>query len=269
MQKAGGIDRKNELLKALSVIAVFMLALYGRRLLAEAGILPLDQPGGTAGILVGYLVWLLPTLLTLFYLYGFDARKVSAELGLKSDIWHPVLFSFLATLPMMIGYFAFFGDKANGSPKAILIGAFLPAVMEEYLFRGFLFGQLFKRGRFGFIPAVVISSVAFGLGHLYQGSSVGSAVTVTAVTAVGGAWFSWLYVEWDRNLWLVMSLHFFMNLWWTVFPAGETAIGTGQANIFRFMTIIITVIATIYRGRRKGFNIRGSLLLEPEKTGRA
>jgi len=62
---------------------------------------------------------------------------------------------------------------------------------------------------------------------------------------MGALWFAWLYVEWEENLWLVIFLHTLMNLYWHVFDNSDSdALGGREANIFRAITITITVFAT-------------------------
>jgi membrane protease YdiL (CAAX protease family) len=56
------------------------------------------------------------------------------------------------------------GEWQPSVPIAILLLAVLPAVVEEYVFRGVLFGAL--RSLTPLAAAVVISSGLFGLSHL-------------------------------------------------------------------------------------------------------
>jgi len=184
-------------------------------------------------------------------LYGWKIKLIIDELGLGRNIFKGSLFAFLATTPMMVGYF-FVSKTNNFSLLKILNLALLPGIMEELLFRGFVFGQLYKRARWGFIPAVMISTLFFAMGHLGQGRNLVSAVAIFLLTFIGGGWFAWLYMEWDENLWVPIGLHFFMDLWWIIFKMGDTALGGESANIFRILTIIITVVVTIHRGKRKG-----------------
>jgi hypothetical protein len=122
--------------------------------------------------------------------------------------------------------------------------------MEEILFRGFLFGYLYRKAGWGFVPAVAISSIFFAIGHFYQSQNITGALIIFFITFTGGAWFSWLFIEWDKNLWVPIGIHLFMNLWWIVFSAGENVMGGKVANVFRLVTIAITVVLTIYM--RKG-----------------
>ena len=51
----------------------------------------------------------------------------------------------------------------------ILGGAIYPGFFEELICRGLFFGVLFRFCRWGFLPAALLSSVIFSLGHMYQG----------------------------------------------------------------------------------------------------
>jgi membrane protease YdiL (CAAX protease family) len=97
------------------------------------------------------------------------------------------------------------------------------AFREEVFYRAFLFGQLFRHGRWGFIPAVGLSALIFAFSHLYQATTLFEGAAIFVVTFVGAVWFAWLYVVWGDKVWLPVGLHFFMNLWWDLFRVGETA----------------------------------------------
>lgn len=88
------------------------------------------------------------------------------------------------------------------------------------------------------------------MGHLYQGVSFGQTTGVFIVSAMGAVWFAWLYVELD-NLWIPIFLHVFMNLSWTLFDVSDNALGGIYVNIFRAITIALTILITI-RFHKKG-----------------
>jgi membrane protease YdiL (CAAX protease family) len=252
-------DTKNppQPLIILAVIAVFFVSLNLRRWLVAAGADFLNQGPLTLQLLIGYLIWVVPPLLTLLILYDFDFGRVAAELGLRANAGRAILLAFLFSLPMMIGY-PIATRSAQFNASIFFKEALFPGVFEEFLFRGFLIAQLFKSGRLGFLPSVLIGAVAFGLGHLYQGGSFWILTGIVLVTALGSGWFSWLFIEWGRNLYLVMALHAFMNLWWSVFNAGDNALGGATANVFRFATVAAAIVVTIIMAKKTGFRIKGS-----------
>ena len=138
----------------------------------------------------------------------------------------------------------------------ILFAVFIAPIMEEILFRGYLFGMLFKKERWGFIPASFIAAVLFGIGHLYQAHNFSSAIGTFLITFAGSAWSCWIYVEFENNLWILIWLHILMNMSWTVFQTNVPgAVGNNITNLFRLITIIITVVYTLRYSRKHGRKI--------------
>ncbi|HVW20558.1 MAG TPA: CPBP family intramembrane glutamic endopeptidase [Opitutaceae bacterium] len=63
-----------------------------------------------------------------------------------------------------------FGPSHRAEPAVWALVALTSGVCEEVMFRGFLLGYLHVfPWHWGWLPALGISSLAFGLGHLYQG----------------------------------------------------------------------------------------------------
>lgn len=137
----------------------------------------------------------------------------------------------------------------------------LAGFMEELLFRGFLFGLLFRFCGWGFIPSSLAGALVFGLGHIYQGASLPESAGVFLVTAMGAVWFAWLYIEWENNLWVPIFLHILMNLSWTLFDMSGNALGGLFANLFRIITIALTIILTLRAAKQRGLKITRESLL--------
>ena len=57
--------------------------------------------------------------------------------------------------------------------KNMMIAGFF----EEFLYRGFFFGVLFYFAGWGFIPAIILPSIYFGIGHLYQAESLNESIS--------------------------------------------------------------------------------------------
>ncbi len=53
---------------------------------------------------------------------------------------------------------------------------------------------------------------------------------VTGITTLGGAFFAWLFVRWNDNLWVPIGVHLFLNAWWELFAVSQNAIGNWEAN---------------------------------------
>jgi len=74
-------------------------------------------------------------------------------------------------------------------------------------------------------------------------------------TFLGAILFAWVYIEWNSNLWVAIFLHLFMNLSWMLFSVSENALGDNYANVFRVLTIALTIIGTIAYKRRQGVEL--------------
>jgi len=252
--KQGKMNRTH-LVISIVVIGTFLIALKlspVKNILILLGYLPRDfHP--VAVYLTHYLNWLIPLVLALLALNKFNLKSLPAELGLSSGFTTGVGFAFLVTLPMLLGYAFVSRINQDLSFFFILKGAVLPGFMEELLFRGFLFGLLFRRAGWGFIPAVAVNALFFSAAHLYQSADLIVSLSIFLVTFAGAAWFAWLYMEWENSLWLPIFLHIFMNLWWNVFQVADNAAGGIMANVFRAFTIAITIFVTVRRRKKIGY----------------
>lgn len=174
------------------------------------------------------------------------------NLGLNTSILRGATFALLCTLPMFIGFAIVFDFNAELTGYTILSSVIAAGFFEELYFRGFLFGQVFRYSRLGFIPSVILGAIIFGLVHLYQGNSLGESAGIFMVTFMGGVLFAWVYAEWDFNLWTSIFLHMFMNLAWGLFAVSDNALGGTYGNIFRGLTIAAAIIGTLRYKRKKG-----------------
>ena len=200
--------------------------------------------------ILAYLILGIPLLIGIILLHKGQERMNS--LGLNRPVLRAMLIALLLTLPMFIGYAIVYQWNTEISIDKILLGVVCAAFFEELYFRGFLFGQIFRYSRIGFIPAVLIGAVLFAIVHLYQSQELSTSIGVFAITFMGGILFAWLYAEWDYNLWVPIFLHAFMNLSWMMFDVADNALGDLYANIFRNVTIALSIILTIVYKRRKG-----------------
>jgi membrane protease YdiL (CAAX protease family) len=236
---------RNKTVFSLLVPLAFLILHYGVRQLPKPAsypelvltrhILPL--------LLAGTLIW---------WLHGQRLREVPRAWGVQNKALEALKMAFVFCLPMLIGYACMANFNLSLTWSGFLLGCVWAAVSEELIYRGFVFGQLFRFAGWGFLSAGLLNALVFGSAHLYQAGDFGSALGIFAVTALGGLWFAWLYIEWDNNLYMPMAMHFFMNLWWTAFKAGPTAGGGVAANIFRGATIAISIIWTIRMKKKRG-----------------
>lgn len=203
-----------------------------------------------------YLIVGLPIIAAVFLLHS--SENILANMGISRNIIKGTVVAFLFTLPMLIGYSIFFGLNTDLTLTKVFIGGVFAALFEELYFRGFLFGQIFRNTKLGFIPTILFGALLFAIGHLYQSTDLTTLIGIFLITALGAALFAWTYVEWDYNLWVSIGLHFFMNFHWMLFSAGENALGGIYANVFRFLTVASVIIGTIYykKWNNIGYNIK-------------
>lgn len=243
--------RKQIIINSILIVLIFLVALYGKNILNSY--VPISFSTTFLKVSYSYLWWILPTLLVLGVLYGF--RTLPKNLGLDKGVLIGFLFSVITILPMIISSAIIGKVDDNIDFGNLLHKTFIAGFFEEYLFRGFLFGILFRKLKWGFIPASLLGAVIFGLGHIYQGSTLIETIGVFSITAMGSVWFAWLYIEWDNNLWIPIFLHIMMNLSWVLFDVSSNALGGIYTNLFRAITIALTIIITIRYHKKRGLKI--------------
>jgi uncharacterized protein len=167
------------------------------------------------------------------------------SLGLNSNILLAICISILFTMPLFIGGAIFFNFNKDIDIQKLIASTLVAGFMEELYFRGFLFGQLFKNTKIGFIPSLFFGALIFASEHLYQSQSVNELFGIFAVTFLGAFFFAWLFVEWNYNLWVPILTHTLMNFAWQIFNINSNALGNITANIFRGLTILLAIIFTV------------------------
>lgn len=233
----------------LTAFALFFVLWY-----FNIAVRPLGSVIGDSRTLHYTLNYLLAGLIPLGALFLLHRRRdIASSMGLSRGFGTGLLFAVTATLPMIVGY-AVIGkfDRELSADEAIT-WIFIAGLFEELIYRGFVFGQLFRYARWGFLPAALLAALAFGSLHLYQGHDMASALSAFGVTALGSIFFSWLYVEWNYNLWCVVWLHTLMNLPWILFRVSTNgAVGDGWGNALRFCTIALAIGLTVVYKKKQG-----------------
>lgn len=207
---------------------------------------------GQLGIshIIAYAIFGIPLILGLVYMH--NVNRIAESLGLNKPILKAMGFALLCTAPMLIGYALLFDFSTEITLNKILISVFAAAFFEEVYFRGFLYGQLYRYSKLGFLPSVAIGSFLFAFIHLYQSTDPATLAGIFLTTFLGAILFAWAYSEWKHNIWVPVFLHLFMNLFWMLFSAGDNAFGGLQANIFRLLSIILIIGLTVYSKKKKG-----------------
>jgi len=173
------------------------------------------------------------------------------SLGLSAGILTATGLGILFTLPMFTGGLLFFRFDQQIDAENLIAGTIVAGFAEELYFRGFLFGQLFRKTNLGFIPSVLFGALIFASGHLYQSKDLSELTGIFTITFFGAVFFAWLYAEWNYNLWVPILTHTLMNLSWYLFEVNDSALGDVRANVFRALTIITAITFTIAHKRRK------------------
>lgn len=255
------MDIKAKLIRTsiVALSSILILLLYDRVHLIVA---PLHLQR-TLAVFIMHMIVCLPIVVVLLLLNR--PKDFFRHLGLDGNFIKGMVSALISTLPLFIA-FPVVGDFNGGLTWDKLVrSAVIAAFFEEVIFRGFIFGQLFRYCKIGFWWSVIIPSLLFGSIHLYQGSDPLSSLAAFGVTFIGGLFFSWIYVKWDFNLWCPVGLHFFMNLSWLLFTVEGNSVAAGglASNIFRVLSVAAAVSLTAAYRYRAG---KRPLLLTTQET---
>jgi|GEM_PF-5789211 uncharacterized protein len=181
--------------------------------------------------------------------------------ALESIGWHrPVTagaaVGMLGALPMglVLAMTHNLSATALADPLRLLETSLGAALREETFFRGLIFINLWRHSRLKFKGAMLVSALLFGAAHLpgqWQTASATSLLGIAVLTAAGGAFYAWLVAQW-QSLWLAISLHAGMNLFWSLFAVGSHAAASGSTGqTSRIVTIVFMVVITELRRRKR------------------
>ena len=131
---------------------------------------PFEGCIGSSQTLHYTLNYLLAGLIPTWALFLLHARRdIASSMGLSHGFGTGLLFAVTATLPMIAGYAVIGEFDRELTADAAFTWIFIAGIFEELVYRGFVFGQLFRYARWGFLPAALLTALAFGSLHLYQG----------------------------------------------------------------------------------------------------
>lgn len=175
-------------------------------------------------------------------------KEVISFLGLNCNILKGFGIAFVCVSPIYLGFLLLGSFNIDTPFKLLLHKCISPGFMEELVFRAFMFGLLFRYAKTGFLWAVILPAIYFGAIHLYQGDDAISAFAAFGVTFIGAIYFSWMYVEWDFNIWIPVGLHILMNAAWVLFTLDGTEVAAGGliSNILRIVSILLAIGITIW-----------------------
>lgn len=179
-------------------------------------------------------------------------QKIIAFLGLNGNALNGLCIALLCVTPIYIGFTIFGSFNTDASFSRLLQKSILAGFKEELVFRAFMFGLLFRYAKTGFFWAVLFQAIYFGSLHLYQGYDWVSSLAAFGVTFIGAIYFSWMYVEWNFNIWVPIGLHVLMNGAWELFTMDGTEVAAGglTSNILRLVSILLAVTITLWHKRQ-------------------
>lgn len=232
--------QKTLILVALSFAAYYILFLYFKPIKLALDTITRQ---GLVSYLLTYLFIGIPIFIGTFLIN--KRTQIFKSLGISASILTAIWTSVLFTSPMFIGGLTFFKFNNSIDMENLMAATLVAGFVEELFFRGFLFGQLFRKTKFGFLTSIVFGALIFALGHMYQSENFNELIGIFMITFFGAIFFAWLYVEWNYNLWVPILTHSLMNLSWHLFEIDNSALGDIKANIFRGLTILTAIIFTI------------------------
>jgi membrane protease YdiL (CAAX protease family) len=175
-------------------------------------------------------------------------RGALHALGLTAPIAPALVLGLVCSIPVL-AVAAWAHTRLN--PHATLVSSLRTALGsglgEEVLYRGLLFLVLYRFARWPFWAAALANAIPWVVGHLYQSQQTGLSLLagtaeVAATFAVLGALAAWMLVRWDDNLWVLVGIHGFGNLWWHLL-AEDTVPLYGAAGWIMRLGLIATAIA--------------------------
>lgn len=184
-------------------------------------------------------------------------KELFTFLGLNADFAKGSGIAIICVLPLFIVFSLLGSLNTDTTFSLILRKSILPGFMEEFMFRAFMFGLLFRYAKTGFVWAVILPAILFGSLHLYQGHNIISSLAAFGVTFLGAIYFSWMYVEWNFNLWVPVGLHILMNGAWVIFTMEGTEVAAGGliSNIVRVISILLAIVITVWYKKRNNTKI--------------
>ena len=249
-------ERKIDWWRTAVTLAIFSFVVELWRLLGMLG--PYQSWISSYSDAVQTIVWKLLQVLLIIpavaICYRSGLKFALHELGLLESMRLAVLFALAVTLPNLLLRIAVAGAKPQINAAFVLMSAVASPMSEELLFRGYLFGQLYRRAGWPFWAAALVNAVPFIAGHFYQLSGKGwefvvSVAEVLLLVGVSALFAAWVYVRWEYNLWVLIFIHALLNFYSTTFAISETSGFSWVDNVAWLMTLILVVLGTIYRNR--------------------
>lgn len=196
--------------------------------------------------IIGMIAYIYLKLLCPTWKLGFT--KTGLVAGLKSYGMVGAMIAIIGFVAFYVGLMPF--DLKPSIEKVLVEGVIYyigVAIIEELYVRGLLLNLIEKmcaEGKNSTIAAVVLSSVIFGLGHIFGTLNQPLSVIVSKVVwTIGmGIFFGMVYKK-TNNLWLPIMIHFFINV--CALPYCFSSI-SGYANLTLYIIVPSYIMLSIY-----------------------
>jgi len=194
------------------------------------------------------LLWVGMCLLTVKLLHGLNTREACRELGFRTPLTLALGAGALASLSFLI-LAPVSQLNPNFTVVALLQTTLASGLGEEVLFRGFVFGQLYRRARWPFWAAAMMNALPFAWGHLYQSKETGLSLLagiaeVMLVMTIFASLAAWIFVRWEFNLWVLIAFHALANAWAYLFFEGQEAMYGWLFYVLVLSMILLLIFLT-------------------------
>lgn len=184
--------------------------------------------------------------------YLLHKNRIFDSLGLDRSVMTAFLFALVCSLPAFLLFPFFYNFNPEISLNKILIIGIAAGFFEELYFRGFLYGQLYRYTRCGFILSAFLAALLYAALHLFLGADLVELVLVFLIAFISGLIFGWVYTEWNFNLWVPVFLHLFINLSWEMFEIWDDSYALMIRGFTVILFIALSVVYKIGNGRFLG-----------------
>lgn len=184
-------------------------------------------------------------------------KDILQFMGLKKNPVKGLSVAVICVLPLYIVFSLLGSFNTDVTLAYIARKSLMPGFFEEFVWRAFMFGLLFRYAKIGFAGSILVPAVLFGSIHIYQGYDFASSAAAFAITMIGALYFAWMYVEWNFNLRVPIGLHILMNGAWVLFNLEGTEVAAGGliSNIMRVISIALAITLTICYKKRENLKV--------------
>lgn len=207
-------------------------------------------------VLVQPLFRMFTILLGSWLLLGVHPKRLCSALALNIGLKKLLIGSAIGVLfsaPLLIvGFWGGLGEAIEyRSLPFTTLGA---GIFEELFFRAFAFGFLVRLVHWRVWPAAILTGVLFAAAHLHidriQAVDLTNQFLQLAMLASVGAFYAWIYAQWEFNIYLPITMHALFNLSWQVFEMNESPMGSAGLIVATTLVFAVPTVVTIRKSRQ-------------------